>query len=212
MPVAPEFLHALRKMTQQRGALLFFDEVITGFGRLGTPFAADYFGVVPDIMTTAKGVSNGVIPMGAVFVKKEIHDDFMNGPEHLIEFMHGYTYTGHPMAAAAVVATQKLYHDEHLFQRAAVMAPYFEETLHSLRGTKHVIDIRNLGLVGGIELESREGAPGRRGYEALVGCFEAGVLIRVTGDIIALSPPLIVEEEQVDQIVDTIRKVLTSIA
>jgi beta-alanine--pyruvate transaminase len=207
------YLQKLRAIADKYGVLLIFDEVISGFGRLGAPFAADLFGVKPDIMTLAKAINNAAIPMGAVAVKREIHDAVVNGaPDGTIEFMHGYTYTGHPMAAAAVIATQKLYHDEHLFQRAAVMAPYFEETLHALRGTKHVIDIRNLGLVGGIELEPREGAPGRRGYEALVGCFEAGVLIRVTGDIIALSPPLIVEEEQVDQIVDTIRKVLTSIA
>lgn len=205
------YLQRLRDICTKHGILLIFDEVITGFGRLGTPFAADYFGVTPDIITTAKGVTNGVIPMGAVLVKKEIHDAFMTGPEHLIEFFHGYTYSGNPIASAAGIATLDTYKEEGLLTRGAELAPYFEEALHSLKDARHVIDIRNIGLVGAIELQPLEGQPTKRAFTAFLKAFEKGVLIRTTGDIIALSPPLIVEKEHIDQIVGCIRDVLKEI-
>jgi beta-alanine--pyruvate transaminase len=205
------YLQRLRDLCTKHGILLIFDEVITGFGRLGTPFAADYFGVTPDIITTAKGVTNGVIPMGAVFVKKEIHDAFMTGPEHLIEFFHGYTYSGNPIASAAGIATLDTYKEEGLLTRGAELAPYFEEALHSLKDARHVIDIRNIGLVGAIELQPLDGQPTKRAFTAFLKAFEKGVLIRTTGDIIALSPPLIVEKEHIDQIVGCIRDVLNEI-
>ena len=202
------YLKKLRDICTKHGILLIFDEVITGFGRLGTPFAADYFDVIPDIMTTAKGVSNGVIPMGAVFVKKEIHDAFMTGPEHMIEFFHGYTYSGNPIACAAALATLDTYKDEGLLTRGAELAPYWEEALHSLKDAPNVIDIRNIGLVGAIELAPIAGQPTKRAFSAFVKAFEKGCLIRTTGDIIALSPPLIIEKGQIDELIDCVRKVL----
>ncbi len=205
------YLQRLRDICTKHGILLIFDEVITGFGRLGTPFAADYFGVVPDIITTAKGVSNGVIPMGAVFVKKEIHDAFMTGPEHLIEFFHGYTYSGNPIASAAALATLDTYKEEGLLTRGAELAPYWEEALHSLKGEPHVIDIRNIGLIGAIELQPIAGAPTKRAFSAFVKAFERGALIRTTGDIIALSPPLIITKGQINELIDHVREVLRMI-
>jgi beta-alanine--pyruvate transaminase len=202
------YLKKLREICDKHGILLIFDEVITGFGRLGTPFAADYFGVVPDIMTIAKGVTNGVIPMGAVFVKKEIHDAFMNGPEHVIEFFHGYTYSGNPIACAAGLGTLDTYNEEGLLTRGEELAPHWEDALHSLKGEPHVIDIRNIGLVGAIELESIAGQPTKRAFSAFVKAFERGALIRTTGDIIALSPPLIISKEQINELIDHVREVL----
>ena len=205
------YLKRLREITKKHGILLIFDEVITGFGRLGTPFGADYFGVTPDIMVTAKGLTNGVIPMGAVLVSAEIHDAFMGGPEHVIEFFHGYTYSGNPVASAAGLATLETYRDEGLLTRGAELAPYFEQALHSLKGLPHVIDIRNIGLVGAIELEPVAGQPTKRAFSAFLKAFEAGVLIRTTGDIIALSPPLIVEKSHIDQIVGTLADILKTL-
>ncbi len=205
------YLERLRRICDKHGILLIFDEVITGFGRLGAPFATDYFGVKPDIITLAKGLTNGVVPMGAVAVRKGIYDAFMGGPESSIEFFHGYTYSGHPVAAAAGLATLDIYKDEGLLSRGAELAGYWEDTVHALRGLPHVIDLRNIGLVAAIELESRPGKPGARAYEAFVRCFEAGVLIRVTGDIIALSPPLIVEKGHIDRIFETLASVLKGI-
>ncbi len=202
------YLQKLREICTKHGILLIFDEVITGYGRLGTPFAADYFGVTPDILVTAKGVTNGVIPMGAVFVTKNIHDAFMTGPEHMIEFFHGYTYSANPMACAASLGTLDTYRDEGLLTRGAELAPYWEEALHSLKGEPHVIDIRNIGLIGAIELDPIAGAPTKRAFSAFVKAFEQGALIRTTGDIIALSPPLIIEKEQIDELVDHVRAVL----
>ncbi len=207
----PGYLQRLRDITRKHGILLIFDEVITGFGRLGTPFGADYFGVTPDIMVTAKGLTNGVIPMGAVLVSAEIHDAFMGGPEHVIEFFHGYTYSGNPIASAAGLATLETYKDEDLLTRGAELAPYFEAALHSLKGLPHVIDIRNIGLVGAIELEPIAGQPTKRAFAAFLKAFEAGVLIRTTGDIIALSPPLIVEKSHIDQIVGTLGDILKTL-
>jgi beta-alanine--pyruvate transaminase len=193
------YLQKLREITKKHGILLIFDEVITGFGRLGTPFAADYFGVTPDIMVTAKGLTNGTIPMGAVMVTSEIHDAFMQGPEHVIEFMHGYTYSGNPVAAAAGLATLETYKQEGLLTRGSgELGKYWEDALHSLKGLPHVIDVRNLGLVGAVELEPIAGAPTKRAFAAFVKAFEDGILIRTTGDIIAMSPPLIVEKSHID--------------
>ncbi|WP_040593744.1 aspartate aminotransferase family protein [Mesorhizobium metallidurans] len=205
------YLQKLREICTKHGILLIFDEVITGFGRLGTPFAADYFGVTPDIMTTAKGVSNGVIPMGAVFVKKEIHDAFMTGPEHMIEFFHGYTYSGNPIACAAALGTLDTYKEEGLLTRGKELAPYWEDALHSLKGEPNVIDIRNIGLIGAIELAPIAGQPTKRAFSAFVKAFERGALIRTTGDIIALSPPLIITKGQINELIDHVRDVLRSI-
>ena len=195
------YLERLRAITEKHGILLIFDEVITGFGRLGKPLGADYFGVLPDMVTTAKGLTNGVIPMGAVFASRAVHDALMQGPENQIELFHGYTYSGHPAACAAGLATLDIYADEGLLTRAATLAPLWENAMHSLADAPHVIDIRTIGLVAGIELASRPGAPGARAYEVFVDCFERGLLIRVTGDIIALSPPLIVEPDHIDAMV-----------
>jgi beta-alanine--pyruvate transaminase len=206
------YLEKLAATCRKHGILLIFDEVITGFGRLGTPFAAHYFNITPDILTCAKAINNAAVPMGAVIAKNEIYDTITNAaPEGQIEFLHGYTYSAHPLACAALLATQQLYVDEQLFARAQAMAPKLEAALHSLKGARHVIDIRNLGLVGGIELEPRAGAVGKRGLETHVKCFEAGVLVRFTGDILAMSPPLIIEEAQIDRIVETLRTVLASV-
>ena len=202
------YLQRLRSICDKHGILLIFDEVITGFGRLGSPFAATHFGVTPDMMTVAKGITNGCVPMGAVLVKQHIHDAFMTGPEHLIEFMHGYTYSAHPLACAAALGTLDTYAEDGLLTRGAAMAPVFENALHSLAGAPHVIDIRNIGLVGGIELDPIPGLPGKRAFDVFLECWERGVLIRTTGDTIALSPPLIVESSHIDQIVSTIADVL----
>ncbi|MBB6485835.1 aspartate aminotransferase family protein [Rhizobium lusitanum] len=198
------YLERLRAIADKYGILLIFDEVITGFGRLGTPFATDYFGVVPDLVTTAKGITNGTIPMGAVFASRKVYDGLMTGPENQIELFHGYTYSGHPVACAAGLATMEVYEEEGLLTRASELASDWENALHSLKGLPHVVDIRNLGLVGAIELAPRDGAPGTRAYDVFVDCFNKGLLIRVTGDIIALSPPLIIERAQIETIVSTI--------
>ncbi|MBD2326742.1 aspartate aminotransferase family protein [Alkalinema sp. FACHB-956] len=205
------YLERLRALCDRHGILLIFDEVITGFGRLGTAFAADYFGVMPDLITAAKGLTNGTIPMGAVFARQYIYDAFMQGPETAIELFHGYTYSGHPLACAAAQATLEIYEQEGLFDRARELAPYWQEAVHSLKGIPGIIDIRNLGLMAGIELEPYPNQPGQRAYQALVNCFETGLLIRVTGDIIALSPPLIVEKSQIDQMVDHLRNILKTL-
>jgi beta-alanine--pyruvate transaminase len=202
------YLQKLRQICDKHGILLIFDEVITGFGRLGASFAAEYFGVVPDLITVAKGLTNGTIPMGAVFVRKEIHDAFMHGPPNAIELFHGYTYSGHPMACAAAMATLDTYEEEGIFQHARDLSPEWEAAVHSLRGLPHVIDVRNLGLVAGIELEPMPGKPGNRAFECFLRCYEKGLLIRTTGDIIALSPPLILEKQHIDQMVDILASVL----
>ncbi|WP_343079522.1 aspartate aminotransferase family protein [Ostreiculturibacter nitratireducens] len=202
------YLERLRAITKKHGILLIFDEVITGFGRLGAPFAAQYFGVQPDMITCAKGLTSGVIPMGAVLTSAAVHDAFMQGPEHMIELFHGYTYSGSPIACAAGIATIETYREEGLFERCAEIAPYWEEALHSLKGARHVIDIRNVGLIGAIELEPIAGEPTKRAFSAFIKAFEKGILIRTTGDIIALSPPLIIDKAQVDQLIGTLRDVL----
>jgi beta-alanine--pyruvate transaminase len=206
------YLERLRAICDKYGILLIFDEVITGFGRLGTSFATDYFGVTPDIMTVAKGLTNGTIPMGAVFVRPGIYDTFMTGPDNAIELFHGYTYSGHPVACAAALATLEIYEEEGIFAHAASLANYWENAVHSLKGLPYVIDVRNLGLVAGIELESIPGSPGKRAYDCFVRCFEKGLLIRTTADIIALSPPLIIEKELIDQLVEILGGVLAEMA
>jgi beta-alanine--pyruvate transaminase len=198
------YLERLRATCDKHGILLIFDEVITGFGRTGQPFAAQTFGVTPDLMTVAKGITNGCVPMGAVFASDKIYDAFMSGPEHLIEFFHGYTYSAHPLACAAALATLETYADEGLLTRAAQLDGYFADALHSLKGLPNVIDIRNLGLVGGVELTPLPGEPAKRAFNIFLDCWEQGVLLRTTGDIVALSPPLIVEKTQIDRIVDVL--------
>ena len=211
LPPPVGYLERLREICTRHGILLIFDEVITGFGRLGAAFAAERFGVLPDMLVMAKGITNGVIPMGAVAVRQELYDRFLQASAEGIELPHGYTYSGHPVAAAAALATLDIYRDEELFARAGAISPIFEDAVHRLRDAPHVIDIRNLGLVAGIEL--RPGAkPGARGMALLQGCFEAGLLVRVTGDIVALSPPLIVEESHIEQIMQTLRTVLGRVA
>ena len=206
------YLEKLRAICDAHGILLIFDEVITGFGRLGASFAAEKFAVQPDMITMAKGLTNGAVPMSAIGVRAGIYDTLMTGPENAIELFHGYTYSAHPLACAAGIATLDLYRDEGLFERAAGLAPYWEQAVHSLKGSPFVIDIRNIGLVGAVELTPREDAPGARVYDVFLGCYNEGVLVRQTGDIIALAPPLIVTESQIDQIVETLRRVLTRIA
>ncbi len=202
------YLQKLRDICTKHGILLIFDEVITGYGRLGTPFAAQYFDVKPDMIVTAKGLTNGVIPMGAVFVTAEIHDAFMSGPEHMIEFFHGYTYSGNPIACAAALGTLDTYRDEGLLTRGTELAPYWADALHSLKDCPHVIDIRNIGLIGAIELSPIAGEPTKRAFSAFLKAYENGYLIRTTGDIIALSPPLIISKAEIDELIDGIRKVL----
>ena len=205
------YLERLRAICDLHGILLIFDEVITGFGRLGAAFGAEYFGVTPDLMTVAKGLTNGTVPMGGVFVRRDVYDTVVESSAPGIELFHGYTYSGHPLACAAALATLDIYRDEGLFMRAASLAPYWEDRAHALRGAPHVIDVRNLGLVAGIELEARPGAVGARGYETFVRCFERGLLVRVTADTIALSPPLIVERKQVDEMFGVLASVIAEV-
>jgi beta-alanine--pyruvate transaminase len=206
------YLQHLREITRKYGILLIFDEVITGFGRCGAATAAEAFGVTPDIIGLAKGLTNAAVPMGAVAASREVHDTIVNAAPPGIEFFHGYTYSGHPLASAAGIATLNLYREEGLFARAAALAPAWEAALHGLADCRNVIDIRNIGLMAGIELAPREGAPGARGTDVFRQAFDTGLLIRVTGDIIALSPPLIVSEEQITEIADRLRTVLNATA
>ena len=206
------YLKRLREICDANDILLIFDEVITGFGRVGAPFATDYFGVTPDLITFAKGVTNGVIPMGGVFVKSKIHDVFMTGPEHLIEFFHGYTASANPIACAAGLGTLATYQEEGLLERGAKLASYWEDAVHSLKDLPHVIDIRNLGLIGAIELEPIAGEPSKRAFSIFLEAFERGILIRTTGDTIALSPPLIIEKAQIDELFGVLAEVMKQAA
>lgn len=205
------YLKRIREICDKYGILLIFDEVITGFGRVGKAFAAQRFHVTPDLITTAKGLSNGCVPMGAVFIAEKVHEAFMSGPEHMIDLFHGYTYSGHPLACAAALATLDIYAEENLYEKAISLEQYWEDTIHQIKGLPNVIDIRNFGLIGAIELAPREGKPGTRAYDVFTKCFhEKDVLIRVTGDVIALSPPLILEKPHIDllfsKIADAIRE------
>jgi len=206
------YLQRLRQICDQHGILLIFDEVITGFGRTGNPFAAQTFGVTPDLMSCAKGLTNGAVPMGAVIARQHVYDAFMQGPEQAIEFAHGYTYSAHPLACAAGLATLDTYEEEGLLTRAGELQSYFAESLHSLKHAPHVIDVRNIGLVGGIELTPRPGAPTARAFDVFLDCYAAGVMVRTTGDTVALSPPLIISREQIDQIVSTLRNAISRVA
>jgi beta-alanine--pyruvate transaminase len=206
------YLERVREICDRHGILLIFDEVITGFGRLGSAFAATKFNVTPDMMTVAKGITNAAVPMGAVCVRNHIYDTVVNNAAAGIELFHGYTYSGHPLAAAAGLATLEIYKNEGLFERAASLESYWADAVHSLRGNPHIIDLRNIGLVAGIELESRPGAPGARAFETFLKCFEMGLMVRSTGDTLALSPPLIIEKEQIDKIFDTVSAALKTVA
>jgi beta-alanine--pyruvate transaminase len=204
------YLKRLREICDRHGILLIFDEVITGFGRVGKPFAAQRFGVTPDLITTAKGLTNGSIPMGAVFASRAIHDAFMQGPAGAIELFHGYTYSGHPVACAAAIAALDIYREENLFEKAIELGQYWEDAIHALKGLPNVIDIRNFGLIGAIEMAPR---PGAVGYDVFTHCFfDKNLLIRVTGDVIALSPPLILEKKHIDQIFQRIAEAIRETA
>jgi beta-alanine--pyruvate transaminase len=205
------YLERLREIATRHGILLIFDEVITGFGRLGAATAAEYFGVTPDLMSLAKGITNASVPMGAVAAAAHVYEGVVNNAPAGIELFHGYTYSGHPLAAAAGLATLEVYAEEALFARAASLAPYWEDAVHSLKGAPHVIDIRNLGLVGAVELEPRDGAPGARAAEVFQRCFEKGVLVRYTGETIALSPPLIIDNSQIDEVVGILGEVIAKV-
>jgi len=202
LPPPKGYLERLREITAEHGILLIFDEVITGFGRLGAPFAAQRFGIRPDMIAMAKGMTNGTIPMGGVAVQSHVYDALMKGPPETIELFHGYTYSGHPAASAALIVTLEIYEREKLFERARALETYWEDAMHMLRQAPNVADVRNIGLVGGIELAPLEGRPAARGSDVYRRAFDAGLLVRVTGDTIALSPPLIISETQIDEIVD----------
>jgi beta-alanine--pyruvate transaminase len=206
------YLKRLREICDKNDILLIFDEVITGFGRVGKPFASLAFDVTPDLMTTAKGLTNGAVPMGAVFAQRKIYDAFMQGPENAIELFHGYTYSAHPVACAAALATLDVYSKEGLLTRAASLAPEWEDAVHSLRGLPHVLDVRNYGLIGAVELEPRAGKPGTRAFEVFLKCFERGVMVRQTGDTIAMSPPLIIDSKQIVRMVETLGAVIRETA
>jgi beta-alanine--pyruvate transaminase len=207
------YLKRLREICDKHGILLIFDEVITGYGRVGKAFAAQRFGVTPDLITTAKGLTNGSIPMGAVFVSGKVHEAFMQGPENMIDLFHGYTYSGHPVACAAALATLDTYAEENLFEKAIELGGYWEDAIHSLKGLPNVIDIRNFGLIGAIELAPREGKPGARAFDVFTRCFhEKSLMVRTTGDVIALSPPLILEKSHIDQIFGRIAEAIRETA
>ena len=211
LPPPKGYLKRLREICDKHGIVLIFDEVITGFGRLGTAFAAEFFGVIPDLMTVAKGISNATVPMGGVFVRKHIYDQLMNGPENAVELFHGYTYSAHPLACAAASAVLDIYKDEGLFQRSAELSKYWEDGVHSLKSAS-VTDIRNLGLAAGIDLEVRKNAPGARGYDTFVKAFELGLMVRAAGDSIAMSPPLVIEKNQIDEIIEITGKAIKATA
>ena len=205
------YLNRLREICTQYGILLIFDEVITGFGRVGAAFGAEKFGVQPDIITMAKGLTNGAVPMSAIAVKSDIYKTMMTGPSEIIELFHGYTYSAHPLACAAGLATLDVYAKDNLFKRCADLSPYWENAAHSLRKTKNVIDIRNIGLVAGIEIASRKGAIGGRAYDCFVQCFNQGLLLRQFGDTVALAPSMIIEKEQIDKIFEILENVLNGL-
>ena len=213
LPPPKGYLERLRAICDKHGLLLIFDEVITGFGRLGYSFAAERYGVTPDIITFAKGVTSGTVPMGGAIVKKSIYDAFMRGPEHVVELFHGYTYSAHPLACAAGLATLDLYREEQLFERARKLEPVWADAAMGLKGLPNVLDIRTIGLTAGIDLASRPDAAGRRAYDAMVHAFNIeNLVIRVTGETIALTPPLIVGESQIAEIFDKVAKTIKAVA
>ena len=206
------YLQRLREICDRHGILLIFDEVINAWGRLGKPFAADYFGVMPDLITTAKGITNGTVPMGAVFMKENLYQAFMTGPENTIEMPHGYTYSAHPVACAAGLGTMEVYEEEGLLTRVGEIAQYWEDAAHSLRDVPNVVDIRTIGLIAAVELAPRPGEVGARGFEAHIKAFAKGVYIRTTGDVLAFAPPLIIQKSEIDQLFGTAREVLKTVA
>jgi beta-alanine--pyruvate transaminase len=208
LPPPEGYLERLRAICSDHGILLIFDEVITGFGRLGAAFAAHRFQVTPDMIAMAKGMTNGTIPMGGVAVQGHVHDALMHGPVETIELFHGYTYSGHPAACAALLATLQIYERERLFDRALELEGYWEQAVHMLRQAPNVVDVRNIGLVGGIELAPLEGRPGARGGDVYRRAFDSGLLVRVTGDTVALSPPLIISEAEIDELVEKLRNAI----
>ncbi|GAA0584877.1 aspartate aminotransferase family protein [Craurococcus roseus] len=212
LPPPRGYLERLREICTKHGILLVFDEVITGFGRLGTPFGAERLGVVPDIMTMAKGLTNAAVPMGAVAAKDEVYRAVVEGSPGGIELFHGYTYSGHPLAAAAAIATMELHRSEDLPGRAKAIEGEWQEAAHAMRGLPHVTDVRDCGLIAGIEMEPRPGAPGQRALDVFRRCFDDGVLVRVTGDIVALSPPLIVEKPHMERIFGTLSDAIRAAA
>ena len=211
LPPPKGYLERLRQICTENGILLIFDEVITGFGRIGASFASEYFGIVPDMMTIAKGLTNATVPASGVIMRKPIYDAFMTGPEWMIELTHGYTYSAHPLALAAGLATLDVYRDEGLFERARDLAPTFEQGIHSMRGLPHVIDIRNMGLMGAVELASRPGHPSGRAYDVFIKCYQRGVYVRFAGDVIAFSPPLIVTADQLTQVFETVAQAIREV-
>jgi beta-alanine--pyruvate transaminase len=213
LPAPKGYLQRLRAICDKHGILLIFDEVITGFGRLGHAFAAERYGVTPDIITFAKGVTSGSVPMGGAIVRKGIHDAFMRGPEHAVELFHGYTYSAHPLACAAALATLDLYRDEGLFERANKLEPLWADAVMGLKGLPNVLDLRCVGLTAGIDLASRPDAVGRRAYDAMVTAFnDQSLMIRSTGDTLALTPPLIVSEREIEEIFAKVAKVIKAVA
>jgi beta-alanine--pyruvate transaminase len=213
LPPPQGYLKRLREICDKHGLLLIFDEVISGFGRLGTAFAAERYGVIPDMICFAKGVTSGTVPMGGVLVRKHIYDAFMNGPDNVIELFHGYTYSGHPLAAAAALAALDIYRDEDLFGRTKALEPIWADKIMSLRDEPNVLDIRTLGLVAGIDLASRAEGVGKRAYEAMDRAFrDEGIMIRITADTLALTPPLIITEDQIDEMVEKVRRVIRAVA
>jgi len=213
LPPPKGYLERLRAICNKYGILLIFDEVITGFGRLGHAFAAERYGVIPDLITFAKGITSGTVPMGGVLVRKPIYDAFMRGPEHVVELFHGYTYSAHPLACAAGLAALELYRDEGLFERAKKLEPVWADAVMGLKGLPNVLDLRCVGLTAGIDLASRPDAVGRRGYDAMVNAFnEQNLVVRVTGDTIALTPPLIVSESEIGQIFAKVADAIRSVA
>jgi len=205
------YLERLREICTKHGILLIFDEVITGFGRMGTPFGADYFGVQPDLTTFAKAVNNATVPLGGVIVRDAIYEAFMTGPAHMIEFFHGYTYSAHPLAVAAGLATLDVMADGKLIERAAMLAPVLEKAMHSLRGEPHVIDIRNVGLAAAIELSPVAGAPGMKAIKVFEAALNEGQMVRFTGDILAVAPPFISTVAEVEEMVEGIRRALRAV-
>ena len=213
LPPPKGYLQRLRQICDRHGILLIFDEVITGFGRLGFAFAAERYGVIPDMITFAKGVNSGTVPMGGVIVRKGIHDAFMKGPDHVIELFHGYTYSAHPLACAAALATQDIYREEKLFERARDLEETWADAMFSLQSLPNVVDIRTLGLVGAIDLASKPDAFGARAYEAMErGFHDIGIMMRVTGDTIALSPPLVISHDEIGELVDKMTRVIKAVA
>jgi len=213
LPAPQGYLKRLREITQKHGILLIFDEVITGYGRLGHAFAAERYGVVPDLLTFAKGITNGAVPMGGVLVSESIHDAFMTGPDYAVELAHGYTYSAHPLACAAGLATLDIYRDEKLFERAKKLEPAFADAVMALKGEPNVVDIRTVGLTAGIDLAPRPDAAGQRGFEAMNSAFhDNDMMLRIAGDTLVLTPPLIISQDQVGEIVDRVAKVIRAVA